>query len=79
MEDHAGQHAACAPDVKLVVVMGHSHEQLGPLEVPRGHPAVELFARRVEVCEPPIGDSDLSAFVIYEHVARLDVPVNYSF
>ncbi len=44
LEDHTGEHASQRPEVQTVVVLLEVHQQLGALEVSRGHTHIVLLA-----------------------------------
>ena len=79
LKHHACQHAACTPEVQLVVVVSHAHEKLWPFVEPRGDSAVQLLAWGVEISETPVCNSYLPSRVIHEHVVRLDVTMDDAF
>ena len=75
-EDHAGEHAAQTPHVQAVVVHLVVHQELGPLEVPAGHPHVVLLAGVVELGQPPVYEPQSPILVVDHDVVRLHVPVH---
>jgi hypothetical protein len=33
LENHASKHASCTPNIKLIIIMSHADEELGPFEI----------------------------------------------
>ena len=64
LEHHTGQDAASTPNIKLIIVVGHSNQQLRPFEVSASHSAVELLLGSVKIGQAPISDSHLFLSVI---------------
>lgn len=78
-EYHASQHAAHAPDIKLVVIVTVSNKKLWRLEVPGSNTAIVVLSWDVEVCQPPIRNLSLAYLMIEEHIPWLDISVNDPF
>ena len=76
LENHSSEHAARAPDIKLIVVMGHSHKQLWSFEKPTRHSTVETLLRRIEVRKTPICDPHLPSFMVDQHIIWLYISMN---
>lgn len=53
-EHHTSEHAACRPDIELVVIIVIAEEELRRFEVARRDPTIEALAREVKVRETPV-------------------------
>eukprot|EP00754_Rhynchopus_humris_P030124 Rhum_TRINITY_DN15259_c0_g1::Rhum_TRINITY_DN15259_c0_g1_i1::g.147186::m.147186 len=75
LEDHAGEHAAQRPHVKVVVVLVEVHKQLRSLEVSARHTHVVLLPGVEELGQSPVDQPQLPLLVVDHHVLRLHVSV----